>query len=249
MSTQRQIALVSGGARGIGEGICRALAAAGHKVVVTDFRMDAARALAKEIDGHAFEMDVTSVDSVASAAAQINKEVGAPTILVNNAGWDSLMPFLETDEAFQEKVMAINYHGPVRVCRAFLPGMVAAGKGRVINIASEAARIGGPLEAIYSGAKGGVASFSKAIAREFAGNQITVNIICPGIFATPLVAEIMAADEQSSKQIKSYMDNVPVQRVGEPADIANAVVYLASDGASYVTGQTLSVSGGISMVG
>ena len=247
MDTKSQIALVTGGARGIGEAICRVLAKAGHTVVVTDISTDGAKALAKELGGHAYEMDVTSAESVNTAADQITKEVGVPTILVNNAGWDNLMPFLETDEAFQDKVIAINYTGPVRVCRAFLPAMIEAGGGRIVNIASDAGRIGSALEAIYSGTKGGLIAFSKTLAREFARNQITVNTVCPGITNTPLIQEITANNPLAGRGIASIEKNVPLKRMGQPEDIANAVAYLASEGAAYVTGQTLSVSGGITM--
>lgn len=249
MSTQAQIALVTGGARGIGEAICRELAKAGHQVVVTDVSVDSAKALASELGGYACKMDVTSAASVNQALAEINREVGVPTIVVNNAGWDNLMPFLDTDEAFQEKVIAINYSGPIRVCRAFLPGMIKAGGGRVINIASDAGRIGSALEAIYSGAKGALIVFSKTLAREFARHQITVNSVCPGITNTPLIKEITANNPLAGRGIASIEKSVPLQRMGQPEDIANAVAYLASDGAAYVTGQTLSVSGGVSMAG
>lgn len=249
MNSKSQIALVTGGARGIGEAICRVLTEAGHRVIVTDINTDNARALAKELNGHACEMDVTCPDSVNAACEKINREIGSPTIVVNNAGWDNLMPFLETDEDFQNKVIAINYTGPVRVCRAFLPGMMEAGGGRVINIASDAGRIGSALEAIYSGTKGGLIAFSKTLAREFARNQITVNCVCPGITNTPLIKEITATNELAGRGIASIEKNVPLGRMGQPEDIANAVAYLASEGAAYVTGQTLSVSGGISMAG
>ncbi|RLA47872.1 MAG: 2-hydroxycyclohexanecarboxyl-CoA dehydrogenase [Gammaproteobacteria bacterium] len=249
MANTQQIALVTGGARGIGEAICRVLAKAGHRIIVTDISVQGAQDLAKQLDGHAYEMDVTNAESVNNAAEKINQEVGVPTILVNNAGWDNLMPFLETDEAFQDKVIAINYTGPVRVCRAFLPGMIEAGGGRIVNIASDAGRIGSALEAIYSGTKGGLIAFSKTLAREFARNQITVNTVCPGITNTPLIQEITANNELAGRGIASIEKNVPLKRMGQPEDIANAVAYLASEGAAYVTGQTLSVSGGISMAG
>ena len=249
MNAKSQIALVTGGARGIGEAIFRVLTKAGHTVIVTDINTDNAQALAKQLSGHAYEMDVTCPASVNAACEKINQEVGTPTIVVNNAGWDNLMPFLETDEDFQNKVIAINYTGPVRVCRAFLPGMIKAGGGRIINIASDAGRIGSALEAIYSGTKGGLIAFSKTLAREFARNQITVNCVCPGITDTPLIKEITATNELAGRGIASIEKNVPLGRMGQPEDIANAVAYLASEGAAYVTGQTLSVSGGISMAG
>ncbi|MFP5415233.1 MAG: SDR family NAD(P)-dependent oxidoreductase, partial [Gammaproteobacteria bacterium] len=138
----QKIALVTGGARGIGEAICRVLAERGHKVVVSDVNGAGATALARELGGYGIAMDVTRPDSVTAAVAQINRDVGVPWLVVNNAGWDNLMPFLDTDEAFQEKVIAINYAGPVRVCRAVLPGMIGLGSGRIVNIASDAGRIG-----------------------------------------------------------------------------------------------------------
>ena len=134
----QKIALVTGGARGIGEAICRVLAERGHKVVVSDVNGDGAAALARELGGYGIQMDVTKPDSVTAAVARINRDVGVPWLVVNNAGWDNLMPFLDTDEAFQEKVIAINYAGPVRVCRAALPGMIGLGSGRIANIASDA---------------------------------------------------------------------------------------------------------------
>lgn len=247
--TQPQIALVTGGARGIGAAICRVLAAAGHRVAVTDVAVEGAETLAKEIGGKAFALDVTSAVSVNAAAAKVMADMGAVTILVNNAGWDNLMPFLNTDEAFQEKVIAINYAGPVRVCRAFLPEMIKQGSGRIINIASDAGRIGSALEAIYSGAKGGLIAFSKTLAREYARNQITVNAICPGITDTPLIKEITANNEFAQRGIATITRSVPLARMGQPEDIANAVGFLASAEAAYITGQTLSVSGGVSMAG
>ena len=248
MSTP-QIALVTGGARGIGEAICRVLAAAGHKVVVTDISVDAAKSLAEELGGLAVEMDVTCADSVNAAAATIKEQIGEPTILVNNAGWDNLMPFLDTDEDFQEKVISINYAGPVRVCRAFLPGLIANGSGRIINIASDAGRIGSALEAIYSGTKGGLIAFSKTLAREYARNQITVNSVCPGLTDTPLIGEITAINPIAERGIAAIKKSLPLGRMGQPEDIAHAVAFLASEHAGYVTGQTISVSGGVSMAG
>lgn len=246
MTTSR-IALVTGGARGIGEAICRVLAARGLHVVVSDVNAEGARALAGEIGGYGIGLDVTKPGSVTSAVAEINQEVGAPWLVVNNAGWDNLMPFLDTDEAFQEKVIAINYAGPVRVCRAVLPGMIGQGSGRIVNIASDAGRIGSALEAIYSGTKGGLIAFTKTLAREFARHNITANNVCPGITDTPLIGEITAINPIAAKGIASIQKSVPLGRMGTPLDIANAVAFFAAEEAAYVTGQTLSVSGGITM--
>lgn len=247
--SEQKIALVTGGARGIGEAICRMLAESGHKVVVSDIVTDGAKKLADEIDGYGVELDVTRAESVEGAVAEINEKVGIPWLVVNNAGWDNLMPFLDTDEAFQKKIMDINLHGPIRLCRATLPGMKTLGGGRIVNIASDAGRIGAAMEAIYSGAKGGLITFTKTIAREFARNQITANNICPGLTDTPLIGEITANNDLALRGISAITQSVPLGRMGTPHDIAHAVVFLASEQAAYITGQTLSVSGGISMAG
>ncbi len=243
----QKIALVTGGARGIGEAICRVLTERGHKVVVSDVNGDGAAALARELGGYGIAMDVTRPDSVTAAVAQINRDVGVPWLVVNNAGWDNLMPFLDTDEAFQEKVIAINYAGPVRVCRAVLPGMIGLGSGRIVNIASDAGRIGSALEAIYSGTKGGLIAFTKTIAREFARHNITANNVCPGITDTPLIGEITAINPIAARGIAGIKKSVPLGRMGTPMDIAYATAFFAAEEAAYITGQTVSVSGGITM--
>lgn len=246
MASQK-IALVTGGARGIGEAICRVLAERGHRIVVSDVNADGATALARELGGYGIQMDVTKPDSVTTAVAKINRDVGIPWLVVNNAGWDNLMPFLDTDEAFQEKVIAINYAGPVRVCRAVLPGMIGLGSGRIVNIASDAGRIGSALEAIYSGTKGGLIAFTKTIAREFARHNITANNVCPGITDTPLIGEITAINPIAAKGIAGIKKSVPLGRMGTPMDIAYATAFFAAEEAAYITGQTVSVSGGITM--
>ena len=246
MASQK-IALVTGGARGIGEAICRVLAERGHRIVVSDVNADGATALARELGGYGIQLDVTQPDSVATAVAKINRDVGVPWLVVNNAGWDNLMPFLDTDEAFQEKVIAINYAGPVRVCRAVLPGMIGLGSGRIVNIASDAGRIGSALEAIYSGTKGGLIAFTKTIAREFARHNITANNVCPGITDTPLIGEITAINPIAAKGIAGIKKSVPLGRMGTPMDIAYAAAFFAAEEAAYITGQTVSVSGGITM--
>ncbi|MBK9428497.1 MAG: SDR family oxidoreductase [Gammaproteobacteria bacterium] len=246
MASQK-IALVTGGARGIGEAICRVLAERGHRIVVSDVNADGATALARELGGYGIQMDVTQPDSVTTAVAKINRDVGIPWLVVNNAGWDNLMPFLDTDEAFQEKVIAINYAGPVRVCRAVLPGMIGLGSGRIVNIASDAGRIGSALEAIYSGTKGGLIAFTKTIAREFARHNITANNVCPGITDTPLIGEITAINPIAAKGIAGIKKSVPLGRMGTPMDIAYAAAFFAAEEAAYITGQTVSVSGGITM--
>jgi len=241
----QRIALVTGGAGGIGSAVCHALAGAGCGVAVCDVRGEEADALAGEIGGLGVSLDVTSADSVAGAVRLIESSLGPIDIAVNNAGWDELMPFLETDEAFWAKVLEINLTGGLRVTHAVLGGMLERGWGRIVNVASDAGRVGSSSEAAYSGAKGGLIAFTKTIARESARRGVTANAVCPGPTRTPLL-ESMTADG-GGRLIDALTRAVPMRRLAEPADIAAAVAFFASEGAGYITGQTLSVSGGMTM--
>lgn len=247
MSGDQRVALVTGGAGGIGSALCRSLAADGWRVAVADLSATAAQPLADEIDGMPVELDVTDALSVSEALQQTSRKLGTPDALVNCAGWDDLMPFLETDDAFSAKVLEINLTGPIRLTRAVLPGMVDQGWGRIINIGSDAGRVGSSLEAVYSAAKGGLIAFTKTIAREFARKGITANTVCPGPTDTPLLSSIVAAEENAERVIASMTKAVPMRRLGRPEDLGPAVAFLASEGAGYITGQTLSVSGGLTM--
>ena len=192
-------------------------------------------------------MDVTSSDSVNQGVLEAVDELGPVGILVNCAGWDDLMPFLDTDEDFWDRIIEINYKGVLRTTHACLPSMIEAGYGRIVNIGSDAGRVGSSLEAVYSGAKGGVIAFTKTIAREMARKGITANTVCPGPTATPLLDEIVEASADGDKVIGAMARAVPMKRLGEPAEVASAVAYLASDEAGFISGQTLSVSGGLTM--
>lgn len=244
--------MVTGGGRGIGRAICLALAATGARVAVADLRNDDAAETVSRVraDGGtalAVAMDVTDGDSVEKGLLQTVDELGPVAILVNCAGWDELKPFLDTDEDFWDRIIDINYKGMLRTTHACLPAMIEAGHGRIINIGSDAGRVGSSLEAVYSGAKGGVIAFTKTIAREMARKGITANTVCPGPTDTPLLDEIVDASSDGDKVIGAMARAVPMKRIGQPSEVASAVAYLASEEAGFITGQTLSVSGGLTM--
>lgn len=242
-----RVAFVTGGGGGIGAAICRQLSEAGHRVAVADVVEARAQQVAADIDGIGVAVDVTDPGSVAAAVAGTVEALGPIEICVSCAGWDELRPFLDTDEGFQSKVIEVNFAGPMRVTRAVLPGMVERSHGRIVNIGSDAGRVGSSLESVYSGAKGGVIAFTKTIAREFARYGITANTVCPGPTDTPLLSQIVEASADADRVIAGMTKAVPMRRVGQPDDIAPAVVFLASDEAGFITGQTLSVSGGLTM--
>lgn len=247
----RRAALVTGGARGIGRAIALALAADGRSVAVADLLADEAQRTAAEVEAAggqavAVELDVTDGDSVASGVERAAEALGPIEVAVNCAGWDELRAFLDTDEEFWDRVIEVNYKGCLRVTRAVLPGMVERGWGRLVNIGSDAGRVGSSLESVYAGAKGGVIAFTKTVAREAARSGVTANTVCPGPTRTALL-EGMASGEGGEKLVASLERAVPMRRLGEPEDVAAAVAFLASERAGYITGQTLSVSGGLTM--
>ena len=247
-----RVALVTGGGSGIGREICVGLAAAGRHVAVADLNLDGALETASLISATggtaiAVHMDVAHSDAVQGGILQVLDELGPPEILVNCAGWDELMPFLSTDEDFWDRVIEINYKGVLRTVHACLPSMTEKGWGRIVNIASDAGRVGSSFEAVYSGAKGGVIGFTKTIAREAARSGVTANVVCPGPTDTPLLDGIVAASDDGDKIIGAMARAVPMKRVGTPIEVASAVIYFCSEEAAFVTGQTLSVSGGLTM--
>lgn len=222
----------------------------GHAIAVVDLSGSDARASAELIEkagGRAMgvEGDVTSAASVSVAVQTVVSELGAIDVLVNCAGWDALMPFLETDEALWDRLLDINLKGPMRLAHAVLPVMVERRWGRVINIGSDAGRVGSIQESVYSGAKGGLIAFTKTLAREFARFGITANTVCPGPTDTPGFRE--ATSGAAEGVISAMAKAVPMRRLGTAEDVAAAVAYFAREDANYVTGQTLSVSGGLTM--
>ena len=236
----------------MGRAIALELAAAGQAVAAADIRAaDAAdtAAAVRDAGGEAVEvvMDVTELRSVVDGVRQVSDQLGLVDVAVNNAGWDELRPFVETDEAFWTRVVDINFMGCLRVTHAVLPGMVERGFGRVVNVASDAGRVGSSLESVYSGAKGGVIAFTRTIARETARSGVTANTVCPGPTRTPMLEGMAGEGEQGAKLIGALERAVPMRRLGEPEDVAVAVAFFASERAGFITGQTLSVSGGLTM--
>jgi 2-hydroxycyclohexanecarboxyl-CoA dehydrogenase len=243
-----KVAIVTGAGRGIGRGIVEKLATEGVRVVISDVDEGSARETASALGGKSVGLraDVTSKESVAAMVRAVMDRCGRVDVLVNNAGWDRMQPFLESDESDWEKVIAINLYGTLHCCKAVLPVMVAQGYGKVVNIASDAGRVGSSGEAVYSAAKGGIIAFTKTLAREMARYTINVNCVCPGPADTPLFASL---GEENPKLREALQKAIPFRRLARPDDVANAVAFLASDEAAYITGQTLSVSGGLTMAG
>jgi len=238
-------ALVTGGASGIGAAISRRLAAEGAEVTIGDLNLDGARKVAGEISAEAVELDVTDLDSARAAV----ESTGTLDILVNNAGTDEFGFFAETTPEQWEKVISVNLRGVLNCTHAALPGMQDAGYGRMVNIASEAGRIGSKGSAVYSAAKAGVIGFTKVMAREGARFGINANAIAPGPIETPLLLQALEFGEIGEKIIENMKAGTQLRRMGSPDEVAAAVAFLASEDASYVTGETLGVSGGMGMVG
>ncbi len=239
------IAVVTGAGSGIGRAVALGLADAGARVAAVDLDGDAAQALAERHGNvSAHTVDVADPQQVDALRDEVRAVLGPPTVLVNAAGWDRTEAFVDAGVEFARRVVDVNYLGPVWVCRAFLPLMVDAGRGgRVVNIASDAGRVGSSGETIYAGAKGGVIALTKSIAREMARHQITANCVCPGPTDTPL----FAAQPEPLKA--ALVKAIPLRRLARPDEVAAAVLFFASDAASFITGQVLSVSGGLTMAG
>ncbi|MET7452944.1 glucose 1-dehydrogenase [Streptomyces sp. NPDC005574] len=251
MSATEKVALVTGAGRGIGEAIAGALAAGGASVAVCDVDAEAAGKVAARLTERygvratGVGADISDGAAVRAAVARVEAELGPVDILVNNAAVDVIGRFVDSDEQTWDRIIAVNLRGTITVTRAVLDSMIERGGGRVVHIASDAGRVGSSGEVVYSATKGGVIAFGKALAREVARHGITVNTVCPGPTDTALLGQVA---DYSQKMYDATVRAIPLRRVARPTEIADVVAFLASDNAAYVTGQTLSVSGGLTMV-
>ncbi|UIF90967.1 2-hydroxycyclohexanecarboxyl-CoA dehydrogenase [Cupriavidus sp. UYPR2.512] len=246
--------IVTGGGGGIGSATCLRFARAGAAVGVLDLNPEAGERVAaqiREAGGRALAMrcDITDRPSVDAAVAAVERELGPVDVLVNNAGWDVFRPFIKTEPAQWERLIAINLTGALHMHHAVLPGMVERRRGRIVNIASDAARVGSSGEAVYAACKGGLVSFSKTIAREHARHGITVNVVCPGPTETALFEDYKQGAGNPEKLVEAFTRSIPLGRIGQPDDLPGAVLFFAGDDAAFITGQVLSVSGGLTMNG
>ena len=246
--------IVTGGGGGIGGATCRRFAQEGAKVAVFDLNLEAAVKVAADIvaaggKAAAFKCDITNRAEVDAAVAAATNQLGPIDVLVNNAGWDVFKPFTKTVPAEWEKLIAINLTGALHMLHAVLPGMSERKSGRIVNVASDAARGGSSGEAVYSACKGGLVALSKTLAREHARQGITVNVVCPGPTDTALLAGVVEGARDPAKLLEAFKSAIPLGRLGQPDDVAGALVFFGSDDASFITGQVISVSGGLTMHG
>lgn len=252
MKLKGKTALVAGGGRGIGRCIALALAREGAQIAVADLLVENAEAVRGEIKGMgvnalACQVDLTKRQEVERTVQTVLEQFGQIDILVNSAGWDRLEPFIESSEETWERIIAINFKSVLHTTKAVLPHMISRGSGKIVNISSDAGRVGSSWESVYSGAKGAVIAFSKTLAREVARYKINVNVVCPGLTDTPLLEAVRSQSPQTAKLIDAVTKATPLRRVAKPEEIADAVAFFASPSADFITGQTLSVSGGLTM--
>ncbi|MFN3887768.1 MAG: 2-hydroxycyclohexanecarboxyl-CoA dehydrogenase [Aquabacterium sp.] len=246
--------IVTGGGGGIGGATCKRFARGGAKVAVFDMNLAAAQKVVDEIQAaggvaQAFQCNITDRAEVDAAVAAAEAALGPVAVLVNNAGWDVFKPFVKTVPAEWDKLIAINLTGALHMLHAVLPGMAERKYGRIVNVASDAARGGSSGEAVYSACKGGLVALSKTLAREHARQSITVNVVCPGPTDTALLAGVAEGARDPAKLIEAFKSAIPLGRLGQPDDLAGAIAFFGSDDAGFITGQVISVSGGLTMHG
>lgn len=249
-----KVAVITGAAGGIGRELVRRFCEEGSIVVAVDLNAAGLYALKEEFSSFSTKivvrkLDITDHAAVTMTMKEIHRELGHIDILVNNAGWDVAMQFTDTQPEFWDKVIAINLKGPLNLQHAVIPFMIEAGSGKIINIASDAGRVGSSGESVYSACKGGIIAFSKTLAREMARKNIQVNAVCPGPTDTALLRSFAGEGEYGQKIYDSLKKAIPLKRLGKPEDISGMVVFLASDDANFMTGQVISVSGGLTMHG
>ncbi|MCO5130827.1 MAG: glucose 1-dehydrogenase [Xanthobacteraceae bacterium] len=251
---KNRVAIVTGAAGGIGSAICRRFLDEGAHVLAMDVNADALQALAAGLGADESRLYPLAVDIADYAAVKAAVDRGVARfskldILVNNAGWDVAKPFLQTDPELWDKIIAINLRGPLNLHKAAMPHMIAGGGGKVVNVASDAGRVGSSGESVYSACKGGLISFSKTIAREYARDNIRVNAVCPGPTDTALLRSFVGDGEFGQKIYEGLKRAIPLKRLGQPDDIPGMIAFLSSDDANFITGQVISVSGGLTMAG
>jgi 2-hydroxycyclohexanecarboxyl-CoA dehydrogenase len=249
-----KVVLITGAGSGIGRASAERFAAAGAAVALFDRAAEAGAAAAAAITekggvARSFPCDITDRAAITRALGEMEAALGPPDILVNNAGFDIFKPFLETTPAEWERIIAVNLMGALHMLHAVLPGMVERRRGRVVSVASDAARVGSSGEAVYAACKAGLIALSKTLAREHARHGLTFNVVCPGPTETPLFAAVTAGARDPARLREAFRNAIPLGRFALPADIAGAILFLASEEAGYITGQVLSVSGGLTMCG
>lgn len=246
--------IVTGGGGGIGTATCLRFAEEGAKVAVFDINDDAAKATASAIrnaggEAAAVAVDLTDLAAVQAAVAGTEKELGPIGVLVNNAGWDKFTPFLKSTPDHWNKIIDINLKSVLNMFYTVLPGMVEREQGRVVTVSSDAGRVGSSGESVYSACKAGLVGLSKTMAREHARQSITFNVVCPGLTETAMFDGFLEAAGNPDKLREAYRRATPLGRIGKPEDLPGAICFLASEDAAFITGQVISVSGGLTMNG